>query len=183
MTIEAQAEKLAAVGRGELLRVLGVGFGIGFVLEREGEPIVGIALGHHADFVAEFAGVEIEDELAGDGLEVGAFVIDDDVAAVGEDAKFGERLFDFGEFLIQSCEREAEAVGGDAALDELLGGAEADEVAEIVEIIAGCFARRDDAQLFPIGELFVGDVEQAQEFAPGEAVCGGCAHRSGSSHF
>ena len=79
---------------------LQMGIGIGFVLQGEREPIVGVALWHDADFVTEFPGVEIEDELAGDGFEVRAVVIDDDVAAVGEDAEFGERLFDFREFLI-----------------------------------------------------------------------------------
>ena len=45
-----------------------------------------------------------------------AFVIDDDVAAVRKNAEFGERLFDFRQFLVQRRKSEAQAVGGNAAL-------------------------------------------------------------------
>src|ERR1700677_3338865 len=75
---------------------LQVRFGVGLVLQSEGKPVIGVALGHDADFVAKLASVEVENELAGDRFEMRAIVIDDNVAAVGEDAEFGERLFDFG---------------------------------------------------------------------------------------
>ena len=42
---------------------------IRLVLQGQREPIFGVALGHYAHFGAQFTGVKIEDELAGDGLE------------------------------------------------------------------------------------------------------------------
>jgi hypothetical protein len=80
----------AAVG----LDRLGMRFGIGLVLQGEGKPIADVAFGHDANFVAEFAGIEIQHKLAGDGFEVCAVVVDDNVAAVGENAEFRERLLD-----------------------------------------------------------------------------------------
>ena len=153
---------------------LGAGFGFGFVLAGEGKPVFGISLGHEADFVVELAGVEVEDELAGNGLEAGAVALDDDVAAVGQDAELGEGGLDFGEFLVEGDEGAAKAVGGDAFFDELLGGAKADQIAEVVELAGTALAGRDEAKLFPIGELLISDVQDALEFAPGESL--GCAH-------
>lgn len=153
---------------------LWAGGGIAFVLEREGEPVFGVALGHEADFVAELAGVEIEDELAGDGLQARAVLLDDDVAAVREDAELGQRRLDFGEFLVEGDQRAAQAVRGDAIFDQLLGGAEADEIAKVVKFIGAALAGRDEAKFFPIVELLIGDGQDALELAPGESL--GCAH-------
>src|SRR6266404_1313630 len=56
---------------------------------RERKPVFGFAFGHHADFVFQFAGVEVEHELSGDGLEAGAVAFDNYVAAVGQNAQLG----------------------------------------------------------------------------------------------
>src|SRR5580704_14118069 len=109
-------------------------------------------------------------------------MLHDHVAPVRENAQLGERLFYLREFLVEGHQGAAQPVGRDAAFDQLLCGPQADEVAEIVEFFFAALAWRNQPQLLPVGQLFVGNVQDALEFAACESFSG--AHRKkSSSHF
>src|SRR4029077_7914963 len=153
---------------------LGGGIGVGLVLQRQRETIFGVSLGHHANLVAQLSSVEIQHELAGDGLEMRAIVIDDDVAAVRKNAQLGKRFIDLRQLLIESREREAKPVRGNSAGDQLLCGPQADQVAKVVKRVVAALAWRHEAKLLPIGELLVRKFEETKKFASRESFR--CAH-------
>src|SRR5882762_3764101 len=148
--------------------------GIGFVLQCDCEPVLRAAFRHHANFIVQFARIEIQHELAADGFEAGAVVFDDYVAAVGEDAQLGERRLHLRELFVERDKGAAEAICRDTFFDELLGGAQGDEVAKIVKFFGAAFARRNQLQTLPVVELLVGDVQEALELTPAKSF--------GSSH-
>src|SRR5215475_10475258 len=133
---------------------------------------------HDPNFFAQFACVEIQNELAGEGLEPRAVAFDDDVSSIGNNAQFRQRRLDMGNAFAQGRDRAAEAICGNAVFSELFYSAKADEVAKIVKAVSLLFAGRYEAQSIPIVQLLRREFQNALNFLAAESV--GCAHEKTS---
>lgn len=107
-----------------------------FTVQGDGEPFIGSALGHDPHAFIEFTNFKIQNKLTGERLETSGATLHDDVAAIGEDAQFGERRLGLGKLFVQGGEGAAQAAGWDPFFDELFYGAQADQVAEVVGAVA-----------------------------------------------
>ena len=90
---------------------LGVGFGAAKLIR------VVFASGWEGEQAAEFGLVEIEEELAGNGVHFAvAGGLHVDALALDKDAQFGERIADVGELGFNAVEDVAEFAGAQAQL-------------------------------------------------------------------
>src|SRR5258708_38751449 len=147
---------------------------VSFVLQRQREPVFRGALRHDANLVGPVARVEVDHNMARDGLEARAVMFHNYVAAVGENAQLGKRRLHLRQLFVQRDQRAAQAVGGDALLDELFRGAQRDQIAKVIKFFGAAFARRNQLQALPVVELLVGDVQDALELSPAKSIS--CSH-------
>src|SRR5579859_7104699 len=127
---------------------------VGFVVQRQREPLIRAALGNHLDFFIQLARLEIHYELAGHRFEPRAFALDDDVLAIGKNAQLGERRLHLRKLLAQRRQSAPQPRGGNTLLDQLLDGAQRDEVAKIVEARALLVSRGNQLEAVPVVQLF-----------------------------
>src|SRR3954447_982 len=97
-------------------------------------------------------------------------MLDDDIAAIREDAQLCKRSLYFGELLVKSDQRTPQTIGGYSFFNELFGRAQADEVAKVVEFLGAAFSRRNQTQALPVIQLLVGDIQKALEFTPRKSL-------------
>ncbi len=135
-----------------------VGFGALFAEILDGAAFVA---GERAEFF-EGGRVEIEEELAGDGIHLLAGEMDADAFAVGEDLEFDERVGDVLEAVAERLEATLDASDGHFLFAQGVEGAKGDEVAEAVPILLG-----DKALLFPTPEMTLRYRQYASDLVAG----------------
>src|SRR5208283_2532056 len=109
---------------------------------------------------AQCGGLEVEQDLAADGLHPLPGDMHRDLAAVGNDAQFGKRLLD-RKFAPQRCQGAADLLGLDAALAQLDDGLDGDQVGK--RILVGV---RNQFLALPASQLALGKSELAQHIGP-----------------
>ena len=159
------------------VRVNGLGPGLAvcsvrFVIERQREPLIRAALGNHLDLFIQLARLEIHHELAGQWLQPRALALDDDVFSIGKNPQLGQRRLDLGKFFTKRCERASQAIGRNTGFDQLLNGAQGDEVAEIVKTVALIIPRGDQLEAIPVVQLFWRQTQNTLDFVAAESVRG-----------
>src|SRR5215469_7991856 len=143
-----------------------------FVVERQRKPLVGAALGNDLDFFIQLARLEIHHKLAGQRFQARTLPLHDDVLAIGKDAQLGQRRLHLRKFFAQRRERASQAAGGNARFDQLLYGAQGDEVAKVVEAAALIFPRGDQLEAVPVIQLFWRQTQDTLDFVAAESVRG-----------
>ena len=107
-------------------------------------------------------GVEIEEELAGEGVHLLAGEMDSDAFTVGEDFEFDERVGDVLEAVAEGLEAAFDTSDGNFLFTQGVKGAESDEVTEAVLILWG-----DEALLFPRAEMTLRYRQYASDLVAG----------------
>src|SRR5882724_649781 len=74
------------------------------------------------------------------------------------------------EFLAKRREGATQPARRNSLFDQLLDGTQADQIAEIVKAVASIFVRGNEAQAFPVVQLFPCETENALDFFRAEPV-------------
>src|SRR5580692_5878879 len=145
---------------------------VGFVFERRGEPLVRIRprLGDHAHLLAQFAGLKVHCKLAGHRLKARAAVFDKNVFSIGKNAKLRKRRMRVRKLFAKRHQGVPQPAGGHSFCNELLDGAQSDQIAEIVVAAAFFFAGRNEAQAVPVIQLLPGQADNSLNVLRAESV-------------
>ncbi len=110
---------------------------------------------------------ERQNPLAADGIEGTSCAWRDhhDFAAAIEQAKFMDRKGRFAEFLFEGCDGAAKLPGGYPILRHALNGADCNEVAKAVKVLAPASVGANQTQAFPILKAARFESEDAANFA------------------
>lgn len=153
-----------------------------FAVERGFEDLFGSAPGQLMRLGGGIGNAEWEGPLAADGIEGtrGAGRNDEDFAAMIENAEFLKRkrgngrlsggCGSFGEFQLDESDGAANAAGRNSIFGEALDGAESDEVAEGIEMLAPARAGRHQTQAFPVSQAARIHPNDAAGFFPRKAL-------------
>src|SRR6266481_7059468 len=126
---------------------------LGFIFERGGQPVIGIRPGHDAHFLAKLASLKIQYKLARQWFQAGALAFHYNIFTVGENAKLRQRHVNMGKLFAKSGKGSPQAVGRHSLVNQLLYGAKADQIAEIVDAVPKFFLGGNEAQAIPIIQL------------------------------
>src|SRR5437773_4172502 len=161
--IDQYLKPLGIDAQGTLIRIdcLGPGLPLGLISECRGQPLIGIATRHDTNSFVKLANLEVQHKLTRQRFQSRPAALHNDIFPIGENAQLRQRGVDLGKFLTKCRKRSSQTVGGHSFFDQLLYGAQANQVAEVVEAASLFFSGRDKAQAVPIIQLLPGQTHNA----------------------
>ena len=112
--------------------------------------------------------------LSGQGLEGAAAVENQNQVASSDDGKFSQGLFQTGQELHQRCDAVADALQGNAGIEELFGGLQGDQISKAVAAVppGGAVRRNQQTGFTPVRQLSLCYAGNGDDLLAGKARAG-----------